>query len=102
MHFSRTLSVITACALSTFNLTATAQFGYPNKPIKMIIPLADGSAVGNAVRILIAKMSQGLGQNIVIENQAGTAGTAGLIGADRVVQFNLYKKLIADSGIKAE
>ena len=65
----------------------------------MIIPLADGSAVDNAARILIAKMSQGLGQNIVIENQAGTAG---LIGADRVVQFNLYKKLIADNDIKAE
>lgn len=72
-----------ACALTTFALTATAQSGYPNKPIKMIIPLAAGSAVDNAARILTAKMSQGLGQNIVIENQAGSAG---LIGADRVAK----------------
>jgi tripartite-type tricarboxylate transporter receptor subunit TctC len=81
--FSRTLVVATACALSAFSLTATAQSGYPNKPIKMIIPLAAGSAVDNAARILTTKMSQGLGQNIVIENQAGSAG---LIGADRVAK----------------
>jgi tripartite-type tricarboxylate transporter receptor subunit TctC len=75
--------VVAACALSTFSLTAIAQTSYPNKPIKMIIPLAAGSAVDNAARILTAKMSQGLGQNIVIENQAGSAG---LIGADRVAK----------------
>jgi tripartite-type tricarboxylate transporter receptor subunit TctC len=63
--------------------TAFAQSAYPTKPIKMIIPLAAGSAVDNAARILTAKMSQGLGQSIVIENQAGSAG---LIGADRVAK----------------
>jgi tripartite-type tricarboxylate transporter receptor subunit TctC len=83
LYFSRTLFVAAACALTTFALTATAQSGYPNKPIKMIIPLAAGSAVDNAARILTTKMSQGLGQNIVIENQAGSAG---LIGADRVAK----------------
>jgi tripartite-type tricarboxylate transporter receptor subunit TctC len=66
-----------------FACTAFAQGAYPNKPIKMIIPLAAGSAVDNAARILTAKMSQGLGQSIVIENQAGSAG---LIGADRVAK----------------
>ncbi len=83
MFFSRTLVVAAACALSALSLAATAQSAYPNKPIKMIIPLAAGSAVDNAARILTAKMSQGLGQNIVIENQAGSAG---LIGADRVAK----------------
>lgn len=83
MLFSRTLVVVAACALSALSLAATAQSAYPNKPIKMIIPLAAGSAVDNAARILTAKMSQGLGQNIVIENQAGSAG---LIGADRVAK----------------
>ena len=83
MFFSRILVVAAACALSALSLAATAQSAYPNKPIKMIIPLAAGSAVDNAARILTAKMSQGLGQNIVIENQAGSAG---LIGADRVAK----------------
>lgn len=61
----------------------TAPVGYPNKPIRMIVPLAAGSAVDNAARILAQKMSQNMGQSIVIENQPGAAG---LIGADRVAK----------------
>jgi tripartite-type tricarboxylate transporter receptor subunit TctC len=57
--------------------------GYPNKPIRMIVPLAAGSAVDNAARILAQKMGQNMGQAIVIENQPGAAG---LIGADRVAK----------------
>lgn len=57
--------------------------GYPNKPIRMIVPLAAGSAVDNAARIVAQKMSQNMGQSIVIENQAGAAG---LIGAGNVAK----------------
>ena len=60
-----------------------AQSAYPNKPIRMIVPLAAGSAVDNAARIVMQKMSQSMGQSIVIENIAGAAGA---IGADRVAK----------------
>jgi tripartite-type tricarboxylate transporter receptor subunit TctC len=56
---------------------------YPNKPIRMIVPLAAGSAVDVAARIVTAKMSTGLGQSIVIENMPGAAG---IIGAERVAK----------------
>src|SRR5664279_140262 len=49
----------------------------------MIVPLAAGSAVDNAARILAEKMGRNMGQSIVIENQPGAAG---LIGADRVAK----------------
>jgi tripartite-type tricarboxylate transporter receptor subunit TctC len=62
---------------------AAAQSGYPSKPIKMIVPLAAASAVDNGARILAQKMSQNMGQQIVIENQPGAAGQ---IGADRVAK----------------
>jgi tripartite-type tricarboxylate transporter receptor subunit TctC len=62
---------------------ALAQSGYPNRPIQMIVPLAAASAVDNAARILTQRMSQNMGQSIVIENQPGAAG---LIGADRVAK----------------
>ena len=55
--------------------------GYPNKPIKMIVPLAAASAVDTAARIVAQKMSANMGQQVVIENQPGAAGQ---IGADRV------------------
>ena len=57
--------------------------GYPNKPIRMIVPLAAGSAVDNAARIVMQKMGQNMGQSIVIENQPGAAG---LIGAGTVAK----------------
>src|SRR5664279_1623907 len=62
---------------------ATAQSAYPNRTIQMIVPLAAASAVDNAARILTQRMSQNMGQSIVIENQPGAAG---LIGADRVAK----------------
>src|SRR5688572_4911043 len=69
-------------AASLLPALAAAQ-GYPNKPIRMIIPLAAASAVDNAARIVAQKMSASLGQPIVIENQPGASGQ---IGADRVAK----------------
>jgi tripartite-type tricarboxylate transporter receptor subunit TctC len=56
---------------------------YPSKPIRLIVPLAAGSAVDNAARIVAQKMGQNMGQAVVIENQAGAAG---LIGAATVAK----------------
>jgi len=60
-----------------------AQQGYPNKPIRMIVPLAAASAVDNGARILAQKMSANMGQQIVIENMPGASGQ---IGADVVAK----------------
>jgi tripartite-type tricarboxylate transporter receptor subunit TctC len=71
-----------AIALLATTGIARAQ-DYPNKPIHMIIPLATASAVDNAARIIAQRMSESLGQQIVIENQPGAAG---LIGAERLAK----------------
>jgi len=61
-----------------------AQTGnWPTKPIRMIVPLAAGSAVDAAARVVTDKMGRNLGQPIVIENQPGAAG---LIGAGVVAK----------------
>jgi tripartite-type tricarboxylate transporter receptor subunit TctC len=52
-----------ALALS-FCAHVNAQNTYPNKPIKMIIPLAAGSAVDNAARVLTLKMGENMGQGL--------------------------------------
>ncbi len=69
------------CTVSAFAIAQTAP--YPAKPIRMIIPLAAGSAVDNAARVLTQKMSETLGQPIVVEN---VPGSSGLIGAERVAR----------------
>ena len=68
------LAAVFALALP---LAAAAQSGYPNRPIKLIVPLAAASAVDNAARIVTQKMSQNMGQPIVVENQPGASGQIG-------------------------
>src|ERR1700737_4151810 len=58
---------------------AIAQTAYPDRPIKMIVPLAAASAVDVAARIVTQKMADNMGQQIVIINQPGAAG---LLGAE--------------------
>jgi tripartite-type tricarboxylate transporter receptor subunit TctC len=74
---------ILIAALAAGSFGAMAQSTYPSRPIQMIIPLAAASAVDNAARILAQRMSDNMGQAIVIENQPGAAG---LIGTDRVAK----------------
>lgn len=56
---------------------------YPGRPITMLLPLTVGSAGDVALRLVAQRMSERLGQPIVIENQPGAAG---LIGTERIVR----------------
>jgi tripartite-type tricarboxylate transporter receptor subunit TctC len=63
--------------------SAMAQGAYPDRPIRMIVPLAAASAVDVAARIVTQKMADDMGQQIVIINQPGASG---LIGAEQVAR----------------
>ena len=77
----RTISSIACAALASVSMSAYA--AYPEKPIRMIIPLAAGSSVDNAARILADKMAANMGATIVVENQPGASGS---IGAARLAK----------------
>ena len=77
--FYRMLGAFALCT----TLNASAQTGYPSRPIHMIVPLAAASAVDNAARIVAQHMSMNMGQQVVIENMPGASG---LIGAERVAK----------------
>src|SRR5215813_8121680 len=70
-----------ALALIAGSSAAFAQTSYPDRPIKMIVPLAAASAVDVAARIVTQKMADNMGQQVVILNQPGASG---LIGAEQV------------------
>jgi tripartite-type tricarboxylate transporter receptor subunit TctC len=72
--------LLAGAALLAAALSCPAQ-QYPAKPILVLMPLQAGSAVDVMIRIVAQKMSDGMGQQIVIENQPGAAGS---IGAERV------------------
>ena len=79
----RIVRCLATLSLALTPMLAGAQAAYPNHSITMIIPLAAGSAVDAAARIVTQKMSANMGQQIIIENQPGAAG---LIGAERVAR----------------
>ena len=56
---------------------------FPTKPIKAIVPFAPGSATDQIGRAFAQKMSENLGQTIVVENRAGVSG---MLGADAVAK----------------
>ncbi len=72
-----------AALAATLLTTATIAQPYPNKPIKAIVPFAAGSATDQIGRAFAAKMSETLGQVIVVENKAGVNG---MLGADAVAK----------------
>jgi tripartite-type tricarboxylate transporter receptor subunit TctC len=78
MTLHRRAAVAAALAFAALPFAASAQQAWPSaRPIRMIVPLAAGSAVDNAARIVAERMGRELGQSIVIENQAGAAGQIG-------------------------
>ena len=69
-------------AAAGFSVAVYGQ-AYPNKPIKAIVPFAAGSATDQIGRAFAAKMSETLGQPIVVENKPGVNG---MLGADAVAK----------------
>ncbi len=72
----RFLMGATIAAAMTIGGAAHAQ-SYPTRPITVIIPFAGGSASDVVSRIMFNKMSQSLGQPIVVENKPGAGGNSG-------------------------
>ena len=74
-----------ACAFATLLVASvmaagqvSAQSQYPEKPIRLIVPQAPGSATDTLARLIIAELAPIIGQTIVIENKPGAAFTIGL------------------------
>jgi tripartite-type tricarboxylate transporter receptor subunit TctC len=78
MKFTRraVLACLT-CLAALSPLAASAQGAYPNKPIRVIVPFAAGSTTDIIARAITDKMSQSMGQALVIDNRGGASGTIG-------------------------
>ena len=73
--FLSTLIFLTIGLLVSFNATAQSTQNYPNKPIKLVAPVAAGGGLDNLARKVAERLSKNLGQTIVVENIGGGGGT---------------------------
>jgi len=88
-----------AVAAVVWPLVAQAQ-PYPSRPVVMVVPYAAGGTFDVMGRILATRMSELLGQPVIVEN---TTGAGGIIGVNRVVNAapDGYTLLLGSTGTHA-
>lgn len=62
---------------ATVPLTAHGQ-SYPSRPIRIIIPFPPGNTLDIMTRLIGPKLTERLGQNVIVDNRAGASGMLGL------------------------
>lgn len=96
-----------------FCVSAANAQSYPDKPLRLLVGFPAGSALDSAARPIAGKLSELLGQNVIIDNRAGAAGNIAteiaararpdgytlLFGANGALAINpaLYERLPFDS-----
>jgi tripartite-type tricarboxylate transporter receptor subunit TctC len=86
-----------AAALLLISLPAAGQENFPNRPLRMVIPWPPGQATDILGRVVAAKLTDALGQQVVADNRPGAGG---MIGTDVVAKATPdgYTLLAASSG----
>jgi tripartite-type tricarboxylate transporter receptor subunit TctC len=69
--------VLAALCCAVLN-PAAAQDVFPSKPVKLVVPLAAGGGIDFTARATAQKLSDLIGQQVVVENQGGAGGTIGV------------------------
>ena len=74
-HIAPASLLVKLLLLLTVPGSAWADTSFPNKPVRIIVPVAAGGGADKVARMVTEKMGQSLGQQFVIENKAGGSGT---------------------------
>jgi tripartite-type tricarboxylate transporter receptor subunit TctC len=106
----RVPTVALAVALFAAAASASAQ-SYPNRPVRMVVPLSAGGFADVPARIIAPRLSEALGQQVFVENRPGAGATIGtdfvakskpdgytllFTGTPHVISPALYKNLPYD------
>jgi len=94
----KSLAALAAGAVVTLALAGAARADtYPDKPIRVVVPFAAGSASDVVARLVLEKMAPALGQAFVFENMPGAGGNTGTLAIARA-EPDGYKLVVTASG----
>ncbi len=91
---ARLLLAFAACAGAQH---AAAQQNFPTRPIRVIVPFAPGGPTDIIGRVMAAKLTEALGQQVVIDNRGGAGGNIGMAMAARAANDGYTFLLVSSS-----
>lgn len=77
MNVSRIWVVAGLAILAAGNVAQGAQSSFPEKPLRYIVPFPPGGSTDIVARIIAAALTEGLREQVVIDNRGGAGGTLG-------------------------
>jgi tripartite-type tricarboxylate transporter receptor subunit TctC len=85
------MSLVRPLAVLLLLLVAGPAFAqsYPNRPLRLIIPMAAGGATDIVIRTIAPRMSELLGQQIIVDNRPG-ANESGVPGFEATAWFGMW------------
>jgi tripartite-type tricarboxylate transporter receptor subunit TctC len=93
----RAVGLLTGAAVaSSFGPAAATAAGYPERPVKIIVPFAPAGPTDIMARILVAHLADAIGGTLIVENKPGAGGNIG-IGAAAHAEPDGHTLLIASS-----
>jgi tripartite-type tricarboxylate transporter receptor subunit TctC len=102
MNLGFTKAAVVALALACAPAALLAQ-GYPHKPIRVVIGFSPGSEIDTIGRLVSQKLSEGLGQQLLVENRTGAGGSlaAGVVASATPDGYTLLINSVSHAAIGA-
>lgn len=90
-------------AAGLYNPAATAQGGYPNKPVRVVVPFAAGGTTDIVTRILAQRLTESWGQQLIVDNRPGAGGNIGseIVAKSPADGYTVLMATVATHGINA-
>ena len=77
-HIARALGALAAAGLAAAALAQAPAIDFPKQPVRMVVTVPPGGSADAVVRMLVPRLNEKLGQQVVVDNRPGAGGNIGL------------------------